>query len=179
MPGRGGCCACARADDGGGDRRRRCRRRDSSSSSSSVVSGQWSVRVRSRRARDADTYVTTTRIAHAQHTSIPSACTRCAKRFFTTRTTSSCTESRRTSNGGGRRLPGVVLSSTYVSMSARATSPWVSEMPHRDITHVPQAWQRSRIIGTPRMDIIYCGVCKCSIRSTYASIAARARLSTN
>jgi hypothetical protein len=51
--GGGGCCACARAADGGGDRGRRCRRRDSSSSSSSVGSGQWSVCVRSRRARDA------------------------------------------------------------------------------------------------------------------------------
>ena len=42
------------------------------------------------------------------------------------------------SNGGGRFAPLLVLSSTYASMSARATPPWVSEMPHRDTTHVLQ-----------------------------------------
>ena len=71
----GGCCACARAADGGGDRRRRCRRRDSSSSSSSsVVSGQWSVCVRSRRARDARV----TREWHPRNTTRRCAALRCA-----------------------------------------------------------------------------------------------------
>ena len=66
-------------------------------------------------------------------------CTRCARhanRFRTMASKSLCTEFRGLSKGAGRRVPDLVIPWTCALISACATVPCRSEMPHRDTTHV-------------------------------------------